>query len=168
MILSHGGLVDTPGGCAHDRAGARVADGAVAPARNAYSGSRLSGPRQVILEAVHAMTGAFTIDELARAVRTRRAGVGTATVYRAVASMEASGYLESVGARGGSALYARCDECGHHHHLVCTGCGAVATAECDLLGTIERASREVGFTVTDHELNVYGLCAECSKTDTEA
>lgn len=83
-------------------------------------------------------------------------------MYRAVAAMENAGFIERVGARGGSALYARCDASAHHHHIVCDACGVTAEAECPLGTTLDVAGT-AGFVVTRHEVTLYGLCPTCAR-----
>lgn len=57
---------------------------------------------------------------------------------------------------------------GHHHHLVCDDCGAVADFRLDegcerLIDEIlERAGAEAGFAARHHELDLHGLCAACA------
>ncbi len=101
---------------------------------------------------------AFTVAELAEAVSHEHPSIGLATVYRAVAAMERSGWLTRVGDVGGAALYARCAERTHHHHAVCTSCGRVEHTPCP---NVAEAAAPVGFEVTSHELTLYGLCARC-------
>lgn len=123
---------------------------------------RLTRQRSAVARAVAGMPGAFTVDELVRAASSLEPGIGTATVYRAVAALVRDGELEPVGERDGRVLYARCSAAHHHHHLVCTGCGSTVEATCPLSdgGMLEAAERE-GFAVTGHELRVYGLCRAC-------
>jgi Fur family ferric uptake transcriptional regulator len=128
--------------------------------RAAYRG-RVSPQRLAIAAAADAMRAAFSAEDLATIVRDK--GVATATVYRAVTAMQESGFIESVGSRDGATLFARCRADGHHHHLVCTGCGAVAEAGCDLGAALSTTANASGFTLTRHELTLYGLCAACTE-----
>ena len=128
----------------------------------AYGGARVSRQRQAIAAAIAALPGAFTIDELAVVLRLHRVTAGTATVYRAVAALAASGWIERIGERGGSALFARCAEGRrHHHHVVCGDCGRVAAIRCPGVGRTARSGRRHGFVITRHEVTLHGLCAEC-------
>ncbi len=106
--------------------------------------------------------GAFTVDELVDAVSAVSPSTGTATVYRAVGTMEAAGSLERVGSRDGSALYVRCCVEGHHHHLVCTGCWKVSHTACPLGEETTQQVAADSFVVTEHEITLYGLCAGCA------
>jgi Fur family transcriptional regulator, ferric uptake regulator len=130
--------------------------------RAAFGGGRASSQRLAIAAATAAESGAFTADDLAASARAEDPRIGLATVYRSIAAMLASGWLERVGTRDGHALYLRCTAGEHHHHhLVCTSCGRVEETPCPLGDVaLERAAR-AGFVVTRHEVNVYGLCRSC-------
>lgn len=109
------------------------------------------------------MHGAFTIDELTAVVRERDPKAGaTATVYRAVAAMEAAGYLERVGTRNGSALLTHCSAQQHHHHVVCDRCGGTTHAPCPIELGLYQDLTDTGFVITRHEVTLYGLCADCA------
>lgn len=134
-----------------------------AVARSAYGSGRLTAPRAAIASVVAATHDAFTVEELTEAVhRVHPEHASTATVYRAVAAMASSGFIERIGSRGGSALYARCDACDHHHHIVCDGCGRTAQADCPLGAEATANAQAHGFTITRHEVTLYGLCRTCS------
>lgn len=137
-----------------------VADTITDLGRYAFGAGRRSSQRDSIAAAARAFRSAFTADDLLAAVRERTPGVGTATVYRAVAAMEATAFVEPVGMRGAARLYVHCSQQGHHHHVVCTGCGAVADAECEVGA---KASCADGFTITGHALTLYGLCPRCQR-----
>ncbi|MBW6467691.1 MAG: transcriptional repressor [Coriobacteriia bacterium] len=122
--------------------------------------------RRSVAAAADGFMRAFTVDDLIAAARAHSPGIGVATVYRAVASMEDAGALERVGSRDGSALYVRCSVEEHHHHLVCTACGAVAHTPCPLGAPASDAAHE-GFVVTSHQVTLYGLCAACATTGPE-
>jgi len=126
--------------------------------RTAYGDGRLSSQREAIARVARDFSAAFSADDLLAAVRVGTPGIGIATVYRAVAAMEAAGFIEVVGVRGNATLYVHCVQEGHHHHVVCTGCGAVADAECSVKATATEAG---GFAITGHDLTLYGLCPRC-------
>jgi Fur family ferric uptake transcriptional regulator len=109
------------------------------------------------------MPHAFTAEELLRSVRGREPRIGGATVYRALAAMVDAGFVEVVGTRDGAAAYARCRSTGHHHHVVCTSCGVVAEAACELDSVLERLESSSGFRLTSHDLALRGVCPTCRK-----
>jgi Fur family ferric uptake transcriptional regulator len=136
-----------------------------AGASSAFGSARMSAQRRLLSATAEEMPGAFTIEELSSAAVARGASAGTATVYRAVAAMEASGWLERVGERDGSALFARCGAGSHHHHhVVCDGCGRIAATECPVAEQVIASAQTNGFVVTRHEVTLYGLCPDCARS----
>jgi len=129
--------------------------------RRAYGASRVSDARRTIAEAIAAMPGAFTVEDLHGRLTCGDAGIALATAYRAVAVLIDTGFLATVGTRAGMALYARCTGGDHHHHLVCTGCGTIAPVDCPLDAGLKAAARRSGYTITGHEVVLYGLCTAC-------
>ena len=129
--------------------------------RSPYGSGRSTTARRAVASAVDAAEGAFTVDDLVESLVRTGSAVGTATVYRAVAAMEACGHVERVGSRGDASLYLRCGESHHHHHVVCDSCGRVAEAPCPLTLPTMRSSD--GFVVTRHEVALYGLCPDCAQ-----
>jgi Fur family transcriptional regulator, ferric uptake regulator len=128
--------------------------------RVAFGDARLSAQREAIARAARDYGSAFSAEDLLEASARTAPGVGIATVYRAVSAMEAAGFIEPVGTRSGATLYIHCPHEGHHHHVVCTGCGAVAAAECSVVDSAKGAD---GFIITDHDLTLYGLCPRCQR-----
>lgn len=134
----------------------------------AYGSGRSTAQRRAVASAAARSGSAFTADDLAARVRGDEPGVSTATVYRSISAMVASGYLAVVGERDGAALYTHCGKSGHHHHLVCTSCGATAHTPCPVDPSVLAAAAPDGFVVTSHDVRIYGLCAACGAGAPEA
>ena len=125
----------------------------------------MSKQRRLIAATASAMGGAFTVDDLVAAVRSSDPTTGLATVYRAVGALETAGTVARVGERLGSALFVYCTAEDHHHHLVCTGCGRVEHAPCPIGEESLAPARRNGFTVTGHEVTLFGLCPDCVRVE---
>jgi Fur family transcriptional regulator, ferric uptake regulator len=136
--------------------------------RTAFGAARASVQRAVLARAAGRASGTLTAEDLAARARREDSRIGLATVYRAIPAMLASGWLERVGSRDGHALYAHCAAAEHHHHLVCTGCGAVQATPCPVERHSLDAAAEAGFVITHHEVTVYGLCRSCLGGDATA
>lgn len=126
-----------------------------------YGGGRVSAQRATIAAIVESRRCAFTAEELHRDVIQVEPGIGIATVYRAISAMQSAGTLVAVGERDGSTLLARCARHDHHHHLLCTECGAVIGVDCPVDDAAMRAAVAGGHLVTGHNITLYGICAEC-------
>ena len=89
--------------------------------------------------------------------------IGLATVYRVLTQFEQAGLVVRHNFEGGHSVFELASE-KHHDHIVCVRCGRVEEFN-DV--EIERRQEEValsmGYELTDHYLNMYGLCPECAK-----
>jgi len=96
------------------------------------------------------------------ALRLQRAGIGQATVYRAVKALEAAGLLLGFPAPSGELRYAAV--LGHAHLLVCEKCGEVTRfGECQLNDYETEVQRETGYQISGHTLVIYGVCPRCQE-----
>jgi Fur family transcriptional regulator, ferric uptake regulator len=85
-------------------------------------------------------------------------GMGIATVYRNLKSLQEEGVLQVVSLPGENARYELRDQ-PHHHHFQCRACGRVF----DIQGCPGSLDGLVppGFVTDGHELTLYGQCADC-------
>jgi Fe2+ or Zn2+ uptake regulation protein len=122
--------------------------------------ARLTPQRQAVLDLIADRENSFTAVEIFEAGRRKKSGLGLATVYRTVDLLRRTGSVRPL-AGDARPPYVRCEP-GHHHHLVCLGCGSVE--ETDLCGAPSPAElkRRYGFKAETHELDVYGTCARCA------
>ncbi|HEX5561794.1 MAG TPA: Fur family transcriptional regulator [Nocardioidaceae bacterium] len=102
-----------------------------------------------------------TAQEIYASLREEGTGIGLATVYRALQAMVDDGEVDVLRTAEGEAAYRRCST-GHHHHLVCRGCGRTVEVEDE---PVERWAAKVaaahGFSDVEHEVEVFGTCADC-------
>lgn len=109
-----------------------------------------------------------TLEDFASAqelhARMRAAGdkVGLATVYRTLTVLAEDGEVDVLRTDEGEAVYRMCST-GHHHHLVCRGCGRTVEVEGPTVERwTEKVAAEHGFTEVAHTLEIFGLCADCA------
>ena len=93
--------------------------------------------------------------------RSRRLGVGRATVFRTLEVFEELGVIERLDLPSGEHAYVGCEPV-HHHHVVCSRCGR--TTEIDDAGlrrVVRDVARRTGFRVDEHRLELFGVCPAC-------
>lgn len=119
--------------------------------------------RAAILQVLAGTDEFVSAQDLHSALRSSGSTIGLATVYRALQDMAGGGDLDTVRNSTGEVLYRQCDQPKHHHHLVCRQCGRTQEIEAP---SVERWARTIaaehGYTDINHELELFGLCAECS------
>jgi Fur family transcriptional regulator, ferric uptake regulator len=122
-------------------------------------GQRLTTPRLAILDWIAAQERPFSAEALTVALASR--SVGRATAYRAVDWLRERGWLARVQTERGDYTYARTLP-GHHHHAICTRCGATLLVEgCGAIDALAALLARKGFRVHGHILELFGLCARC-------
>ncbi len=120
-------------------------------------GYRLTRSRRRVFDFIvrrRAFTPAEAVDQL-------RPGLGRATVFRTLKLFSKLGIIEQVRTVPGRTTYVLCLP-EHHHQLVCTGCGRVVeVAGCEISPAVAAQAARAGFLVTDHRLEILGLCTAC-------
>ncbi len=125
------------------------------------AGYRLTGPRRALADLISAQGGHFTAAGLEQAARQRRLRVGRATIFRALELLTQLGLVERLDLPTGEHAYVPC-ETGHHHHVVCSGCGRATDVDDLGLGDVfaEVAAR-TGYRIDRHRLELFGVCPRC-------
>jgi Fur family ferric uptake transcriptional regulator len=126
------------------------------------AGLKNTQPRRRILEimdkdANHHMSAEDIYRELIEAGEE----IGLATVYRVLTQFEEAGLIVRHHFEGGQSVF-ELDHGHHHDHLVCVKCGKVEEF-CDevIEKRQEEIARKSGYEITDHSLNIYGVCGSC-------
>ncbi len=96
-------------------------------------------------------------ETLLHEARARAPGTSLATVYRTLNRLDAAGSLKRATLASGEVGYAYCPT-GHHEHAICLRCGRLRPIRPCLIS--EEPSLG-GFTITSHQLDFYGVCADC-------
>jgi len=127
------------------------------------NGYRLTPQRHAILRAIAGSHDHMTPAEICERVRKENPKVGLVTVYRVINLLTELKLVCRVNLRGNSQSYLMRRPLEHHHHLVCSQCGRVVDfTDCDLSYLEQRLSRETGFKIEGHLLEIYGRCPECA------
>jgi Fur family ferric uptake transcriptional regulator len=87
--------------------------------------------------------------------------VGIATIYRVLTQFENAGLVNRHHFEGGISVF-ELDHGEHHDHILCIKCGKVEEFVDDVIEQRQRdIANKAGFSMTDHSLNIYGVCKEC-------
>jgi Fur family ferric uptake transcriptional regulator len=128
-----------------------------------WHGYKLTPQRRTIIRVLAATRDHLTPAELYEKVHRDNPNIGLVTVYRTIEILAKLGLVCELHAGGCCHSYT-ISAPGHHHHLICSGCGAVVDfAGHDLAELEKRLARETGFEIQDFLLEFTGLCQECQK-----
>jgi Fur family transcriptional regulator, ferric uptake regulator len=119
-----------------------------------------------VRDAVRAVIGEssrhdWSIDELTAELGARGVAADFSSVFRALAFLEDEGAVSRVELGDGKARFEPTH--GHHEHVRCESCGAVAAVPgCLLEAARPEVEHKTGFSITGHSLLFTGLCSECA------
>jgi len=97
-------------------------------------------------------------------------GLAQSSVYRNLVVLEQAGVVHRIVTDGDYARHELAEDLTghHHHHLICSGCGAVedftvpSPIEAQLDSVSGRIGDERGFVVESHRLDLVGRCRDCA------
>lgn len=100
-------------------------------------------------------------EEVYQALLAQGADIGLATVYRVLTQCETAGLVHRHHFEGGHSVF-ELNQGEHHDHLVCVRCGRVEEFMDSVIESRQTAiAEQYGFTMTDHQLTIYGFCKKC-------
>jgi len=127
------------------------------------AGLKVTLPRVKILELLEkADTRHHTAEDIYKALLDSGEEVGLATVYRVLTQFEAAALVTRHHFESGQAVF-ELNQGSHHDHLVCVKCGRVDEFYDDIIEQQQnKIASEKGYSITDHNLILYGVCSNCS------
>jgi Fur family ferric uptake transcriptional regulator len=126
------------------------------------AGLKATLPRRKILEVMESQTSRhMSAEDIYRLLLEADEDVGLATVYRVLTQFESAGLVTKHHFEGGHSVY-ELDQGNHHDHILCVKCGKVEEFVDEVIEARQRdIAEKAGFSMTDHCLYIYGVCAEC-------
>lgn len=125
-------------------------------------GQRMTGQRQLIVEAIQAMDGHISVEAVHARVVARFPRINIATVYRTLKLLQDLRLLTHTHFDDGVAQYHRADQ-GIHQHLVCRSCGWEQELELELLEPLGAKLRQrYDFEADLAHFALVGLCRACA------
>lgn len=132
--------------------------------RLAGAGQRYTAGRRRLAEVLDAADRPLTTAEIVDASE-----LAQSSAYRNLATLETCGVVHRIAGSDEFARFELAEDLTdhHHHHLICTSCGAVAdfTVPDPLEAALEAVMVDVavttGFQPAHHRLDLLGRCADC-------
>ena len=126
-------------------------------------GLRNTRQREILTEIFFGSDRHFSLDELLELARERDPGIGYATVYRTLKLLTEIGLaLERQFSHGATRYEAADDQ--HHDHLICASCGKIVEfAEPAIEKLQEEVAARLGYRLTHHRMELYGVCPSCQR-----
>ncbi len=126
---------------------------------------RYTPNRRAVIEVLAVAPAPLTIPEIVMS----RPGIPQSSAYRNLAVLEQAGVVRRLVTSDAFARFELAEDLTeHHHHLVCSVCGAVedfsapSGLERSIAKVMASAGRSSGFDAAYHRLDFVGTCARCA------
>jgi Fur family ferric uptake transcriptional regulator len=126
------------------------------------AGLKITVPRLKILQILEkARDHHLSAEDIYRILLESAEDTGLATVYRVLTQFEEAKLVVRHNFTDGHSVF-ELDHGEHHDHLVCVKCGRVEEFLDQIIEErLDQVVKKAGYSTTDHNLNVYGICGEC-------
>jgi Fur family ferric uptake transcriptional regulator len=126
------------------------------------AGLKITLPRLKILEILESSTTKHvSCEDVYKALLEANEEVSLATIYRVLSQFEVANLVTKHNFEGGPSVF-ELSSVDHHDHFVCNRCGSVEEFYDELIERQqEKIASQLGFEITDHSMNLYGICKTC-------
>lgn len=127
------------------------------------NGYRSTGSRRAVVEIIATSSRVLSPMDVYERARQNYPSLGLVTVYRTIEKLEDLGLVQRVHQPSGCQAFVA-SVGGHQHMIICQHCGRVQFFSGDqeeLDGLMSSVAEGSGFSVHDHWLQLFGLCAKC-------
>jgi len=126
-------------------------------------GMKYTEQRAVILQILLNIDDHLNAEEVLDIVKVKYPDqkIGIATIYRTLNFLEEVNLITSISFGKDGKKYEG-NNSHHHDHIICTSCGKIVEF---LDESIEKKQEDIaaenGFTITDHTMQIFGVCSNC-------
>jgi Fur family ferric uptake transcriptional regulator len=132
------------------------------------AGLKITHPRRLILDIMEkAKNHHVSAEDIYRLLLEAGEEIGLATVYRVLAQFEEAGLVIRHHFESGLSVF-EVNHGTHHDHLVCLKCSRVEEFFDNMIEKRQQEiAKQANFVMTDHSLNIYGVCAHCQEKNNQ-
>lgn len=127
------------------------------------AGLKITTPRLKILQILeNSTTHHLSAEDIYKTLLEMGEEISVATVYRVLTQFENAGLITKHNFTSEHSVFELMPTT-HHDHLVCTKCGTIEEFVDEIIEKRqENIAKSAGFIISDHVLNIYGLCGNCT------
>ncbi|HFU75103.1 MAG TPA: transcriptional repressor [Arcobacter sp.] len=126
-------------------------------------GMKYTEQRAVILQILIDLDDHLSAEEVHEIVKREHPehNIGIATIYRTLNFLEEVELISSISFGKDGKKYEGNNK-KHHDHFICTECGNITEFTDEIIEKRqEKIAGDLGFKITDHTLQIYGICSKC-------
>ena len=125
-------------------------------------GIKKTKQREAIWSILTDATKPITALDIAEAISDGKTWMST--IYRTLEMLETKGFITRTTIMGSDMAYYEITPHTHRHYAVCTKCGDMVPLHTCPVVEMPQELTDAGFTVTEHHLEIAGICKNCNHT----
>ena len=126
------------------------------------NGLKITKGRIEILNILKNSENSLSAEKIYQIYRDNNININLSTIYRTLELFEEKEITEKITLNDGVFSYKLKGKT-HRHHLKCDICHKEVEIPCPMLQIEEMVQNSTGFTLTDHDLVMKGVCKDCKK-----
>ena len=126
------------------------------------NGMKITKGRIEILNILRNSENSLSAEKIYQIYRDNNININLSTIYRTLELFEEKEIIEKITLNDGVFSYKLKGKT-HRHHLKCDICHKEVEIPCPMLQIEEMVQNSTGFTLTDHDLVMKGVCKDCKK-----
>lgn len=127
-------------------------------------GYKITPQRKAILRLIYNSKDHLTPLKIMEKTSGKVDNMSLVTIYRTLDLLTKYSLLCKVHLGGTCSNYVIRKPSEHHHHIICTKCGKVKSfSNCRIEELEQRLSRKTGYKITEHLMEIYGICPQCQE-----
>lgn len=126
------------------------------------NGIKITQGRIEILNILKDSENSLSAEKIYQISKNNNININLSTVYRTLELFEEKELTEKITLNDGVFSY-KLKRNTHRHHLECDICHKEVEIPCPMLQIQEMVQNSTGFTLTDHDLVMKGVCKDCKK-----
>ena len=126
-------------------------------------GFRITKVRLAVEECFRSSRSPLSVAEVSAGLETQNLRVNKTTLYREIVFLLQQNVVREIDLLDGRKRYELVGSGDHHHHFVCTACQRILCVPIppSFEALEKKLAKSVGFKVTKHVLEFFGLCRAC-------
>jgi len=128
------------------------------------NGIRITNGRILILKIIESSTKGLTAEQIYEMCKDKNGNLNLSTIYRSVELFEEKGIVKKINIDGVAIYLLRKEDHKHMHILKCDKCDKSVEIRCPMEEVEEAIKVQVGFSLTEHKLELKGICDQCKKS----
>ena len=132
-------------------------------------GLRNTRQKQLLLSILQEADRPMSINEIYSLIVLQLPKIAKSTIYRNIDSLLNQDLIEKYHFNGNEIFYRiKADRHEHKHFVICDDCKKIFDLPTCPIHALENAMEEEGFIIKDHQIQITGLCRDCSHLEDNA